>query len=75
VAAEVQGVESIPVVSGSAFTVVARVTDPRGIQRIFRSKPLAADPGPRLQGRKTVDVIVDQDDYATYEMDLSFLKS
>lgn len=73
VAAEVQGIESLPAATGSAFTIVARVTDPRGVQRIFRSAPLAADPGPRMQDRKTVDVIVDPDDYATYEMDLAFL--
>lgn len=74
VAAEVQGVESFPAVSGTAFTVVAQATDPRGIRRIFRSAPLATDPGPRMQGRKTVDVIVEPEDYATYEMDLAFLK-
>ncbi|MEY4744400.1 MAG: hypothetical protein RL272_345 [Candidatus Parcubacteria bacterium] len=71
--AEVQGVESGVAGSGPGFTIVARATDPRGIQRLFRSPLLMADPGPALQNRKTVDVIVDPDDYATYEIDLAFL--
>lgn len=71
--AEVQGVESGSQASGPGYTIVAKATDPRGIERIFRSAPFPSDPGPSLQGRKTVDVIVDPDDYGTYEMDLPFI--
>lgn len=68
--AQVQGVEG----ANGAYTIVASATDTRGIQRIFRSAPVASDPGPKMLGRTAIEVIVDPDDWGTYEIDLSFLK-
>lgn len=64
IVAELQGVERVP----QGWTVMARATDPRGIPRVFRSAPLPRDPGPSLMGRSSVEVIVDPNDYGSYEM-------
>ncbi len=74
VMAEVQGVEPGIAGVGPGYVIVARATDPHGIARTFRSKPLQSDPGTKMQGKKTVDVIVSADDWGTSEMDLDFLK-
>src|SRR5687767_13322061 len=71
IVAEVQGIEAAP---GGGYTIVARANDQRGIQRIFRSSLIARDPGPKMLGRSSVEVIVDPNDYGTYEIDLAFLK-
>lgn len=71
IAAEVQGIEAAP---GGGYTIVARATDQRGIQRIFRSDMIMRDPGPKMLGRSSIEVTVDPDDYGTYEIDLGFLK-
>ena len=72
IVAEMQGVEG-PSVGLAGWTILARAADQNGIQRIFRSAPLAKDPGAMLAGRTTVDVIVDPANYGTYEIDLAFL--
>ncbi|HTM68610.1 MAG TPA: DUF3592 domain-containing protein [Candidatus Binatia bacterium] len=71
IAAAVEGVEAMP---GGGYTLVAKATDPRGVPRMFRSDPVTADPGPKMLGRSSVEVIVDPDDYGNYEVDLAFLR-
>lgn len=64
IVAELQGVERVP----QGWTVLARATDPRGIPRVFRSLPMPRDPGPSLVGKTSIEVIVDPNDYGTYEV-------
>ena len=74
IVAEVQGIEG-PSAGFAGWTVLARATDQGGIQRIFRSAPIAKDPSAAMAGRKSVDVIVDPGDYGTYEIDLAFIQN
>lgn len=69
--ATVEGVENVP---GGGYAIVAKATDTRGVPRLFRSATVGRDPGPKMLGRSSVEVVVDPDDWATYEVDLAFLK-
>lgn len=72
VQATFDGIESLP---GAGYVILAKATDARGIPRVFRGGPVARDPGQMMLGRSSVEVIVDPDDWGSYEMDLSFLKT
>jgi hypothetical protein len=68
--AQVQGIEG----AAGFYVIVAGAKDQRGVDRIFRSAAMRRDPGPKMLGRSSIEVIVDPNDYGTYDIDLAFLK-